>query len=59
MIILPYSDTIREQAAAFLEDLADTQAGIERCRACFQQLHECGCPDLVAAGVAPSPFLEN
>ena len=53
MTILFYDDTVQQQAADFLEDLADVQAGIERCKGCHQHLFACDCPDLVAAGLSP------
>lgn len=53
MTLILYDDTIQLQAAEFLEDLADTLAGVERCTACHQQFVTCACPELVAAGVVP------
>lgn len=53
MTIIFYDDTIQQQATEFLEDLADTVAGIERCKACHQQFHVCDCADVIAAGVVP------
>jgi len=53
MTLIFYDDTIQQQAAEFLEDLADTVAGVERCKACHQDFTSCECPDLVAAGLVP------
>jgi len=51
--MLPPNDTSRQAALTELQRLGQEFDAPADCKACSQAIHECACPDVVAAGVVP------